>query len=151
MLTRLYARSSAGLAKQLAAAGTQAPGAGRSLSSQGTVEGETLTVEVRPGPPRSAATKERVPRRARRSGERAAASAHPAAAARPRPRRRPRPRPRPQVISYKAHKCEPPSNTVTTTKAELMGFFTDMYRIRRMEISADMLYKAKQIRGFCHL
>lgn len=32
-----------------------------------------------------------------------------------------------------------------------MDFFTKMYRMRRMEISADMLYKAKQIRGFCHL
>lgn len=56
-----------------------------------------------------------------------------------------------QVNPFATHKCEPPSTTVTTSKEELLSFFTEMYRLRRMEISADMLYKAKQIRGFCHL
>jgi len=57
-----------------------------------------------------------------------------------------------QVNPFKAHRVdEPPSTTVTTDRAELLQFFTLMYRMRRMEISADMLYKAKQIRGFCHL
>ena len=32
-----------------------------------------------------------------------------------------------------------------------MKFFETMYKYRRMEIAADMMYKAKFIRGFCHL
>lgn len=32
-----------------------------------------------------------------------------------------------------------------------MKFFRDMALMRRMEIAADSLYKAKLIRGFCHL
>jgi pyruvate dehydrogenase E1 component alpha subunit len=56
-----------------------------------------------------------------------------------------------QVLPFETHKCEPPSTKVTTDKAELMELFETMYRMRRMEIASDMLYKAKLIRGFCHL
>lgn len=56
-----------------------------------------------------------------------------------------------EVRPFAAHRIEPPSTTVTTDRAELLKFFTSMYRMRRMEIAADMLYKAKFIRGFCHL
>ena len=40
---------------------------------------------------------------------------------------------------------------MTTTKSELLKFFETMYRMRRMEIAADMMYKAKFIRGFLPL
>lgn len=54
-------------------------------------------------------------------------------------------------VPYKSHIVDPPSRTVETTPSELMTFFRDMALMRRMEIAADSLYKAKLIRGFCHL
>ncbi len=56
-----------------------------------------------------------------------------------------------QVLPFKAHKIEPPSNMVETSLKELTSFYEIMYKMRRMEIAADMMYKAKLIRGFCHL
>uniref|UniRef100_A0A9I9D244 Pyruvate dehydrogenase E1 component subunit alpha n=2 Tax=Cucumis melo TaxID=3656 RepID=A0A9I9D244_CUCME len=54
-------------------------------------------------------------------------------------------------VPFTAHKCEPPSRSVDTSPNELLAFFREMALMRRMEIAADSLYKAKLIRGFCHL
>jgi pyruvate dehydrogenase E1 component alpha subunit len=37
------------------------------------------------------------------------------------------------------------------SKEELLMYYRNMYTIRRMEIAADSEYKARNIRGFCHL
>jgi len=44
-----------------------------------------------------------------------------------------------------------PATHVTTSKQEMLHFFTEMSYYRRFEIVADMAYKQKLIRGFCHL
>ncbi|KXZ54787.1 hypothetical protein GPECTOR_4g858 [Gonium pectorale] len=56
-----------------------------------------------------------------------------------------------EVMPYKVHRIDAPSNIVETNVAELTDFYKLMYKMRRMEIAADMMYKAKFIRGFCHL
>ena len=56
-----------------------------------------------------------------------------------------------QVLPFKAHKIDPPANVVETSLKELTDIYELMYTMRRMEIAADMMYKAKLIRGFCHL
>lgn len=44
-----------------------------------------------------------------------------------------------------------PSESVTCTSDELHDIFSLMYTMRRMEITCDNEYKARNIRGFCHL
>ncbi|KAN0032678.1 hypothetical protein ACTFIV_006589 [Dictyostelium citrinum] len=47
--------------------------------------------------------------------------------------------------------CDGPAHSTVTNKDELMTFFTEMTRFRRLETVCDGLYKKKLIRGFCHL
>lgn len=52
---------------------------------------------------------------------------------------------------FKTHRCEAPPDHTTASKAELLHYYEEMVTIRRMEMAADALYKAKMIKGFCHL
>jgi len=54
-------------------------------------------------------------------------------------------------MPFTTHNIDGPDLKVTTSKSELWKMFSDMYMMRRMEIAADVLYKGKFIRGFCHL
>ncbi|CAG8557658.1 9747_t:CDS:2, partial [Acaulospora morrowiae] len=53
--------------------------------------------------------------------------------------------------SFKAYDCESPSNEIEITREEIVEMYKQMVLMRRMETAADGLYKAKNIRGFCHL
>lgn len=52
---------------------------------------------------------------------------------------------------FKGHNIEPPSNSTTSTKEEMLEFYRQMAYFRRFEIVCDTLYKERSIRGFCHL
>jgi pyruvate dehydrogenase E1 component alpha subunit len=53
--------------------------------------------------------------------------------------------------SFRAFNTDTPSLDVDVTKDSLIKMYKDMVTMRRMEQSADALYKSKLIRGFCHL
>ncbi|KAI9671055.1 MAG: alpha subunit of pyruvate dehydrogenase [Alyxoria varia] len=53
--------------------------------------------------------------------------------------------------SFETYELDVPSYYLDTTKRELKQMYYDMVSVRRMEMSADRLYKEKKIRGFCHL
>ncbi|KAI7899660.1 dehydrogenase E1 component-domain-containing protein [Cokeromyces recurvatus] len=53
--------------------------------------------------------------------------------------------------SFETYNCEKPGLEVEITKDQLIDMYTKMATMRRMETAADGLYKAKKIRGFCHL
>ncbi|VEU20153.1 DEKNAAC101074 [Brettanomyces naardenensis] len=52
---------------------------------------------------------------------------------------------------FEAYMLDPPELSYDTEKSRLVSMYKDMATIRRMEMSADALYKAKKIRGFCHM
>ena len=49
------------------------------------------------------------------------------------------------------HAMDTPSAEVETSGKELLDMFQTMFRMRRMELAADLLYKQKLARGFLHL
>ncbi|KAG5335681.1 hypothetical protein C0989_000747 [Termitomyces sp. Mn162] len=53
--------------------------------------------------------------------------------------------------SFRAYRCDAPELEVEVTKDQLLTMYKQMQVVRRMEMAADSLYKAKLIRGFCHL
>jgi hypothetical protein len=53
--------------------------------------------------------------------------------------------------SFKTYNCEAPPLKVNLEKETLLDMYRGMVTMRRMETTADGLYKAKLIRGFCHL
>ena len=52
---------------------------------------------------------------------------------------------------FKTYNCEGLPETIEITKQDVLDGYFKMSLIRRMEITADSLYKARLIRGFLHL
>jgi len=57
----------------------------------------------------------------------------------------------PEIMGvHRLDKSDLPTEAVTT-KEEMMMYFEQLATGRRLEILSDMLYKKREIRGFCHL
>jgi len=54
-------------------------------------------------------------------------------------------------VPHVTHNIEPPPDHTYVTKAELLDMYTQAFKMRRMEIAGDTLYKSKFVKGFCHL
>ncbi|KAE8910355.1 Pyruvate dehydrogenase E1 component subunit alpha, somatic form [Phytophthora fragariae] len=53
---------------------------------------------------------------------------------------------------FELHRLEEgPANHAVTNREEMLSYYKLMYTMRRMEITNDNEYKARNIRGFCHL
>lgn len=53
--------------------------------------------------------------------------------------------------SFEGYMLDVPELSFKSNKQTLLQMYKDMVIIRRMEMACDALYKAKKIRGFCHL
>ena len=53
--------------------------------------------------------------------------------------------------AYTAYLSEEPAAAAETTKTELLEYFKTMLTMRHMEITCDIEYTQRTIRGFCHL
>ena len=54
-------------------------------------------------------------------------------------------------MPFETYLVDPPEAKATATRDELLYYYTLMYKMRRMEIAGDTLYKGKFVKGFCHL
>ncbi|KAJ3275385.1 alpha subunit of pyruvate dehydrogenase [Terramyces sp. JEL0728] len=53
--------------------------------------------------------------------------------------------------TFTTHNCDLPPLQTVATRDEVLSLYKVMVEIRRLEMACDQAYKAKQIRGFCHL
>ncbi|EKX43264.1 hypothetical protein GUITHDRAFT_95428, partial [Guillardia theta CCMP2712] len=56
-----------------------------------------------------------------------------------------------EISPVQCYKTDGPSLWVDTTKEEAVQALRDITTMRRLEISADLMYKSQIIKGFCHL
>jgi hypothetical protein len=54
-------------------------------------------------------------------------------------------------IPHVTHNIDMPPDFTYVTKTELLDMYQLMFKMRRMEIAGDTLYKSKFVKGFCHL